>query len=282
MSLIPTTLAMTTLGAKQVGDAVNLEVDMLAKYVERLLAAIAHATRRTGDERALRPVQRPSDDQRPRHPVDRDHRQRVRLHVGDRRSPPQVWAWPVGIVGNILLFAVFVGASVDGAAHAAARTGRTAGLLRRSSASTAGIGGTRTSTAAAKMRPRSRPRWATPSERAAYLGVAAIAVAACAWPLYVIGTAYWDPPWWYFLADSWILVGSILATYAMARGWVDFWLCWIAVDLVGVPSSSTSSATRRPSCTGSTCCSSCTGSSRGARIARAELLAEPEMEAVGL
>jgi nicotinamide mononucleotide transporter len=21
----------------------------------------------------------------------------------------------------------------------------------------------------------------------------------------------------------------------MARGWVDFWLCWIAVDLVGVP-----------------------------------------------
>ena len=36
-------------------------------------------------------------------------------------------------------------------------------------------------------------------------------------------------------ADSWIFVGSILATYAMARGWVDFWLCWIAVDLVGVP-----------------------------------------------
>ncbi|HSS67857.1 MAG TPA: riboflavin synthase [Nocardioidaceae bacterium] len=39
VSLIPTTLAMTTLGAKQVGDAVNLEVDMLAKYVERLLHA---------------------------------------------------------------------------------------------------------------------------------------------------------------------------------------------------------------------------------------------------
>jgi riboflavin synthase len=37
VSLIPTTLAMTTLGAKQVGDLVNLEVDMLAKYVERLL-----------------------------------------------------------------------------------------------------------------------------------------------------------------------------------------------------------------------------------------------------
>ena len=27
----------------------------------------------------------------------------------------------------------------------------------------------------------------------------------------------------------------MLATYAMARGWVDFWLAWVAVDLVGVP-----------------------------------------------
>jgi nicotinamide mononucleotide transporter len=27
----------------------------------------------------------------------------------------------------------------------------------------------------------------------------------------------------------------MLATYALARGWVEFWLCWIAVDLVGVP-----------------------------------------------
>lgn len=38
VSLIPTTLAATTLGALAVGDPVNLEVDMIAKYVERLLA----------------------------------------------------------------------------------------------------------------------------------------------------------------------------------------------------------------------------------------------------
>ena len=37
VSLIPTTLALTTLGRKQLGDPVNLEVDILAKYVERLL-----------------------------------------------------------------------------------------------------------------------------------------------------------------------------------------------------------------------------------------------------
>jgi riboflavin synthase len=38
VSLIPTTLDLTTLGRKQVGDPVNLEVDVVAKYVERLLA----------------------------------------------------------------------------------------------------------------------------------------------------------------------------------------------------------------------------------------------------
>ncbi|MFD6275803.1 riboflavin synthase [Streptomyces sp. NPDC060209] len=37
ISLIPTTLALTTLGIKEPGDPVNLEVDVLAKYVERLL-----------------------------------------------------------------------------------------------------------------------------------------------------------------------------------------------------------------------------------------------------
>jgi riboflavin synthase len=37
VSLIPTTLELTTLGRRRPGDAVNLEVDVLAKYVERLL-----------------------------------------------------------------------------------------------------------------------------------------------------------------------------------------------------------------------------------------------------
>jgi len=38
ISLIPTTLALTTLGIKGPGDPVNLEVDVIAKYVERLSA----------------------------------------------------------------------------------------------------------------------------------------------------------------------------------------------------------------------------------------------------
>jgi riboflavin synthase len=39
VSLIPETLRRTTLGRRAVGDPVNLEVDILAKYVERLLSA---------------------------------------------------------------------------------------------------------------------------------------------------------------------------------------------------------------------------------------------------
>jgi riboflavin synthase len=39
VSLIPETLTRTTLGQAQVGDIVNLEVDVLAKHVERLLNA---------------------------------------------------------------------------------------------------------------------------------------------------------------------------------------------------------------------------------------------------
>jgi len=43
VSLIPTTLDLTTLGSKQPGEPVNLEVDVVAKYVERLLGPTREA-----------------------------------------------------------------------------------------------------------------------------------------------------------------------------------------------------------------------------------------------
>ncbi|MFD4672765.1 riboflavin synthase [Lentzea sp. NPDC058450] len=48
VSLIPTTLELTTLGRRQPGDLVNLEVDVLAKYVERL--AVPHLRAIAGEE----------------------------------------------------------------------------------------------------------------------------------------------------------------------------------------------------------------------------------------
>jgi riboflavin synthase len=41
VALIPTTLALTTLGRTPLGSRVNLEVDVVAKYVERLLGSAA-------------------------------------------------------------------------------------------------------------------------------------------------------------------------------------------------------------------------------------------------
>jgi riboflavin synthase len=42
VSLIPETLKRTTLGTRQPGETVNLEVDVIAKYVERLMQKEAH------------------------------------------------------------------------------------------------------------------------------------------------------------------------------------------------------------------------------------------------
>ncbi len=47
VALIPHTLSATTLGLKEAGAPVNLEVDLVAKYVERLLPPIARISART-------------------------------------------------------------------------------------------------------------------------------------------------------------------------------------------------------------------------------------------
>jgi riboflavin synthase len=39
VNLVPHTLAVTTLAGLEIGDRVNLEVDLIARYTERLLAA---------------------------------------------------------------------------------------------------------------------------------------------------------------------------------------------------------------------------------------------------
>jgi riboflavin synthase len=48
VSLIPETLRATTLGTRAVGERVNLEVDVLAKYVERLVSAQLDDNRASG------------------------------------------------------------------------------------------------------------------------------------------------------------------------------------------------------------------------------------------
>jgi nicotinamide mononucleotide transporter len=147
----------------------------------------------------------------------------------------KVWAWPVGIVGNVLLFTVFIGTAVVHDQHIPllGQAGRQIFFIAVSVYGWVRWRQTRHDTPDGHG-PAVQPRWATASERAIYLASAGAGVVVLFFVFKQIGTE-WPAPTWYFLADSWIFVGSILATYAMARGWVDFWLCWIAVDLVGVP-----------------------------------------------
>jgi len=146
--------------------------------------------------------------------------------LGMRRS---MRAWPVGIIGNLLLFTVFVGGILDRPqVHDLwGQAGRQVffGVVsvygwvrwrRRWTAQEASDGGA------------IRPRWA------GRRGLIELAV------LGVVGMVVFYPTLraldsWGPAADAWILTGSILATYGMARGWVEFWLIWIAVDAVGVP-----------------------------------------------
>jgi nicotinamide mononucleotide transporter len=142
------------------------------------------------------------------------------------------WAWPVGIVGNVLLFTVFLGQAVGNSQGTPlyGQASRQVFFLitsvygwwqwRRNRRRTHGTAVT--------------PHWASPRQRMFYGPLALAAVVVCYFVFRTVGAGF-PVPWWYYLADSWIFVGSMLATYAMARGWVEFWLCWIAVDLVGVP-----------------------------------------------
>ena len=145
----------------------------------------------------------------------------------------QVWAWPVGIVGNVLLFTVFIGTGIGASQHAPlfGQAGRQIFFIVTSVYGWYVWARSKRSGASA---PAVVPRWATARERAAYVVLAALGVGVCYVVFRIIGAGF-PAQWWYYLADAWIFVGSMVATFAMARGWVDFWLCWIAVDLVGVP-----------------------------------------------
>ena len=146
----------------------------------------------------------------------------------------RVWAWPVGIVGNALLFTVFFGVAFSNPQHQTlyGQAGRQVFFILTS------VYGWWRWQEHRKARgadsPAITPRWATVRERTAYVGVWAAGLVVGQWVFATIG-AGWPAPRWYFWCDAWIFVGSMLATYAMARGWNDFWLMWIAVDLVGVP-----------------------------------------------
>ncbi|MFI6425597.1 nicotinamide riboside transporter PnuC [Promicromonospora sp. NPDC050880] len=141
----------------------------------------------------------------------------------------KVWAWPVGIVGNVVLFTVFMGSwfGETGRADMLGQAGRQIMFIAvsvygwyrwRQTQRTGGVG-----TVAV------HPAWASWRARVG-LVTGMLAGTLLLTPLFRALGSY-EPVW----ADAWIFTGSVLATYGMAKGWVEFWLIWVAVDLVGVP-----------------------------------------------
>ncbi|WP_372697797.1 nicotinamide riboside transporter PnuC [Arthrobacter sp. JSM 101049] len=144
--------------------------------------------------------------------------------VGGMRR--KVWAWPVGIVGNLLLLTVFLGSIFD-TGHAANLLGQAGRQIMFIAVSVYGY--RRWKQARDGAGTAISPRWATPRERGALAVILVLGTVALT-PLFRILGSY-EPVW----ADAWTFVGSLLATYGMAKGWVEFWLIWVAVDVVGVP-----------------------------------------------
>ncbi|GAA5001666.1 nicotinamide riboside transporter PnuC [Actinopolymorpha pittospori] len=142
--------------------------------------------------------------------------------LGMRR---RVGAWPVGMIGNVVLFTVFLG----GVFHAPQEKDLWGQAARQVFFFAVSLyGWWRWRQARNGDGGAIAPRWATWRERVGLLVAAAVGVVVFTYVLGLLGS--WGP-----LSDAWILTGSILATYGMARGWVEFWLIWVAVDAVGVP-----------------------------------------------
>lgn len=154
----------------------------------------------------------------------------------------RMWAWPVGIVGNVLLFTVFLGAVFDtpNATNLLGQAGRQVMFVVVAvygwttwRAARAASRRTEPDAAGATLDTTSDgqivPTWASGRQRTLLLA-AAVGGTVVLTPIFSALGSY-EPVW----ADAWIFVGSLLATYGMARGWVEFWLVWVAVDLVGVP-----------------------------------------------
>ena len=138
----------------------------------------------------------------------------------------KVWAWPIGIIGNALLLPVFLG-TVFGSPTSIDLLGQAGRQIMFIATSV--YGWVRWRQAQHEGGTAVEPVWASWGTRALLLVVLVGGTAALT-PLFRALGSY-EPVW----ADAWIFMGSLLATFGMAKGWVEFWLIWVAVDIVGVP-----------------------------------------------
>ncbi|MEU6425331.1 nicotinamide mononucleotide transporter family protein [Microbispora sp. NPDC046973] len=133
-----------------------------------------------------------------------------------------IWTWPVQLLGSVLLFVASVSAHITGNALKQALFGILAvyGWVKWSRGTR---GGAELPIRSARVR-----------ERVALVGVMIAGTVAVALLFTFLNSRGWNISWapW---PDAYIFVGSAVATWAQGKALVDFWIIWVAVDLVGVP-----------------------------------------------
>jgi nicotinamide mononucleotide transporter len=125
--------------------------------------------------------------------------------------------WPVQILSCVLLFAASLSAHLGGNAARQVVIAVIAGY------------GWWKWIRGRKQQEQVPVRWAHWPERIGMLVGLVVGTAGFAWLLSVTHASYAPLP------DAYIFIGSLVAFYGQARGWVEFWFVWILVDMVGVP-----------------------------------------------
>jgi nicotinamide mononucleotide transporter len=144
----------------------------------------------------------------------------IALALGWRRS---VWTWPVQLLSGVVLVAAYASADLSG------------GVGKQGVVIVVAVWGWLRWRRGRRDTGEITVRFATWRERAL------LAAGTVAGTLAVVGlftarpSLSWNP--W---PDAYIFVGTLVAMFAQARGWVEFWVAWLAVDVVGVPLAFTS------------------------------------------
>ncbi|MCQ4041065.1 nicotinamide riboside transporter PnuC [Streptantibioticus rubrisoli] len=137
------------------------------------------------------------------------------LALGWRRS---VWSWPAQLLSGLILVVAYATAHLSG------------GIGKQLVVITVALWGWARWRRGLRAEGDVAVRFASWRER----GLLAAGLALGTLLVGGLFTAYpalsWNP--W---PDAYIFVGTLAAMVAQARGWVEFWFAWLAVDLVGVP-----------------------------------------------
>jgi nicotinamide mononucleotide transporter len=145
--------------------------------------------------------------------------------LGMRRK---MWTWPVGIIGNVLLFTLFIGGLTDHNQQTKVMLGQAGRQVLFILVSVYGWQKWIRNREADGSQKPVKIRWTTTKEKMQIVPVVLVFFTVSYYIIKALGS--WAP-----FPDTWIFTGSALATYGLARGYVEFWLVWIAVDAVGTP-----------------------------------------------